>query len=337
VLANIRRAACLLLFALTSASPLSAQTRVVFVGAAYQSEPILAPPALLVSTRDEEREWALSVTGWTMGGDVKQVLTPKGKRHLFVRVTPIRAHASSTIFTDGVRDRSKEFSDASLELGGGFEVAHLPGWTGAYRAIATYDAVRGLGDPSVERFWRRPFIGIDVSERYQRVTSEDVFRPRWEGIKADATLRALTGTNSWAQLRATAGGGRRAGPSFFTVSASAFTGRALNTVSAFLIGGSWDISSPDVLPGYHYAEFRLTSGATLVGGIDLRVHGPWEVGVRSGALYRDGETISGTAVQLTTVWKGALVSAGAAFPHRLPREGNRMHVFATIGAAIVRP
>lgn len=322
---------------LGSAPPLCAQTRVVFAGAAYQSTPILAPVVFLMSSTDEDREWAMSVTGWTLGADAKQALSPKWKRHLFVRLTPIRAHASSTIFADGLRDRSREFSDASLELGGGFEVAHRRGWTGAYRVVATYDAVDRLRDPSVERFWRRPFVGIDVIERYQRVTSDDVFRPRWEGFKAEGTVRVLTGAETWSQLRVTAGAGRRVGPSFFTLNASAFAGHSLNTVSAFLIGGSWDVSSPDVLPGYHYAEFRLTSGGTVLGGADIRLRGPWEVGVRSGVLYRHAAPVSGTAMQMTTVWRGALFSAGAAFPHRAPAEGNRVHLFATIGAAIVRP
>ena len=335
---NTRRAACLLgACVLINASPLYAQTRVVFAGAAYQSKPILAPVVFLVSSRNEDREWAIGVTGWTLGADAKQALAPTWKRHLFVRFTPIHAHASSTIFVDGVRDRSAEFSDAAVELGGGFEVAHHKGWTGAYRLVATYDAVSGLRDPSQERFWRHPFIGVDVSERYQRVTSDDVFRPRWEGFKAEAAFRVLTGTATWSQLRMSAGAGRRAGPSFFTVNASAFAGHSLNTASAFLIGGSWDVSSPDVLPGYHYAEFRVTRGATILGGVDVRVRGPWEVGVRSGVLCREAAAVSGTAIQMTTVWRGALFSAGAAFPHRPPAQGNRVHLFATIGAAIVRP
>jgi hypothetical protein len=336
-LTNALRSACLLGASVLISAPLYGQTRVVFAGAACQSKPILAPVVFLIASSDEDHEWAIGVTGWTLGIDAKRTMGPKLKRHLFVRLTPIRAHASSTIFVDGVRDRSEEFSDASLELGGGFEVAHRQGWTGAYRLIATYDAVSGLRDASVERFWRRPFIGVDMSEHYQRVTSDDVYRPRWDGFKADAGLRVLSGSETWSQLRMTAGAGRRAGPSFFTVNASAFAGHSLNTVSAFLIGGSWDVSSPDVLPGYHYAEFRVTSGGTVLGGVDLRVRGPWEVGVRSGILYRDAAAVSGTAIQVTTVWRGALFSAGAAFPHRAPALGNRLHLFATVGAAIVRP
>ena len=322
---------------LVSPARLHAQTRVVFAGAAYQSKPILAPVVFLVSSRDDDREWAIGVTGWTLAADAKQTLGPTWKRHAYIRMTPIHAHASTTIFVDGRRNRSEEFSDASLELGGGFEVAHRQGWTGAYRLIATYDAVSGLRDPSAEHFWRRPFFGVDVSQHYQRVTSDDVFRPRWDGFKADASLRVLTGAETWSQLRANAGAGRHAGQWFFRVNASAFAGHSLNTVSAFLIGGSWDVSSPDVLPGYHYAEFRLMSGGTIVGGVDMRVRGPWEVGVRSGVMYRDAVPISGTAIQLTTVWRGALFSAGLAFPHRAPRQGDRVHLFATVGAAIVRP
>ena len=120
--------------------------------------------------------------------------------------------------------------------------------------------------------------------------------------------------------------------------AAAFTGRSLNTVSAFVMGGSWDLAPPDLIVGYRYAEFRLESAATVSGALDLRVRGAWEVGVRGS--YLKGKAIGeyGAAVQMMTVWRGAVFNAGVAAPKASLARGSsdRIVIFATLSAAILR-
>ena len=36
-----------------------------------------------------------------------------------------------------------------------------------------YDAIRGLRAPAVADFWTTPFVGVEVTQEYERVTSDD--------------------------------------------------------------------------------------------------------------------------------------------------------------------
>jgi hypothetical protein len=156
-------------------------------------------------------------------------------------------------------------------------------------------------------------------------------------VKAEVTAQIYTGPETWWRARANIGGGRRLGPVVLSGRAAAFDGRSLNTVSAFLIGGSWDLAPADLLPGYRYAEFRVNRGATIGGGIDLRIHGTWEVGVRQAYLSAPHTGRAGTAVQMTTVWRGAVLNAGIAVPNSSQgRSRSRAVLFATVTGAVIQ-
>ena len=119
------------------------------------------------------------------------------------------------------------------------------------------------------------------------------------------------------------------------VGAAAFTGQSLNTVSAFLLGGSWDLAIPDLLAGYRYAEFRVERAGTLRGGADFRLHGAWELGVRGTYLKTSGLDRRGAAVQVMTLWKGTVIDAGVAVPDTSGGRHGHVVVFATITAALI--
>jgi hypothetical protein len=57
-----------------------------------------------------------------------------------------------------------------------------------------------------------------------------------------------------------------------------FGGHNLDTVSAMLVGGSWDLDFAGALPGYKYGEFRLDRGATVGGGAYVRLSRALEAG-----------------------------------------------------------
>ena len=319
------------------ASTVRADSRLWFGSLNYESARLVVPVLLVVSTDEEGNEWSLGVTGWTLSADRKTAIDGTRKRQLFARVTPINAQSGRYVYRDGQRDAAAEFSASSVELGGGIEVAHRTRWTGAYRVLAVYDPVKDL-DPELVTFWRRPFAGVEIAQTYTRVTSDELFGSRWEGVKVGGTAQLLTGTSTWSRMQVRAGAGKRIGPLMLSGRGAAFTGRSLNTVSAFVIGGSWDLAPPDLIVGYRYAEFRLDRAATLGGAVDLRVRGAWEVGVRGSYLKGNAIEEYGAAVQMMTVWRGAAFNAGVAVPKASLARGSadRIVVFATISAAILR-
>ena len=314
-----------------------ADSRLWFGSLNYESPGLVVPVLLVVSVDGEGNEWSLGLTGWTLNGERKTAIDSTRKRLLFGRVTPINAQSGHYIYRDGVRDTAAEFSASSLELGGGLEIAHRPRWTGAYRAFVMYSPVKDL-DPELVAYWKRPFAGVEIAQSYVRVTSDELFGARWEGVKVGGTAQLLTGSTSWSRLQARLGVGKRIGPLLLSGRGAAFTGRSLNTVSAFVIGGSWDLTPPDLMVGYRYAEFRLDRAATLGGALDLRVRGAWEVGVRGSYLKGKSVDEYGAAVQMMTVWRGAVFNAGVAVPKAsFARRGtDRIVIFATLSAAVLR-
>jgi hypothetical protein len=319
------------------ASTLRADSRLWFGSLNYESARLVVPVLLVVSTDGEGNEWSLGVTGWTLAGERKTAIDSTRKRQWFARVTPINAQSGQYVYRDGRRDPAAEFSASSVELGGGLEVAHRSRWTGAYRVLAIYGPVHDLG-PELVAYWKRPFAGVEIAQTYIHVTSDELFGSRWEGVKVGGTAQLLTGTSTWARMQARVGAGKRVGPLMLSGRGAAFTGRSLNTVSDFVIGGSWDLAPPDLVVGYRYAEFRLDRAATIGLAFDLRVGGAWEVGVRGSYLKGKALDEYGAAVQVMTVWRGAMVNAGVAVPKASLARGStdRIVVFATLSAAILQ-
>jgi hypothetical protein len=324
------------LAAMTFATPAHADTRLWLASLNYQSTELVVPVIAVRSSDDRGHEWNAWLTGWTLGADWSVARTPRRRWRVELRVTPINANSSNYIYVDGRRDPSAEFSAASFDSTAGIELAHTPRWTGRYRGIVLYERVRGIPNVDVQKFWDHPFVGAETVHSYSRVRSETRLGSRWEGVKAEGAAQVYTGDHTWSRFRGSVGAGARAGPVFLSGRAAAFTGQSLNTVSAFLLGGSWDLAVPELLAGYRYAEFRVVRAGTLGAGADVRLHGAWEIGVRGAYLNAPGLNRRGMAVQLMTIWKGAVVDGGVAWPDTSTSRGQRRPVvFATMTAALV--
>jgi hypothetical protein len=74
-------------------------------------------------------------------------------------------------------------------------------------------------------------------------------------------------------------------------------GTHLDTVNAFLPGGSWDIIGPAAVYGTRYAEFRVNKGAVLGAGADYAI-GAWELGVRGSVIRAPRLHASGRMFQV---------------------------------------
>jgi hypothetical protein len=317
------------------AAPAHADTRLWLAGVNYESAQLVVPVIVVRSTDDRGHEWNAWLTGWTLGADWSVARTPRRRWRVEMNVTPVNAHSSNYVYVDGRRDPAAAFSAASFDGAGEIEIAHTRRWTGRYRGVFLYERV-GDVPPQAAQSWRHPFVGAETVHSYSRVRSETRLGSRWEGVKTEGSAQIYTGTRTWSRVRGSAGAGARAGPLFLSGRAAAFRGQSLDTVSAFLIGGSWDVAVPNLLSGYRYAEFRVERAATAGAGADLRIHGAWEIGLRGAYLNAPGLSRRGTAVQLMTIWKGAVVDAGVAWPDA-GKHGDHgpAVVFATITAAVI--
>ena len=316
----------------------AAQPRAWLASLSYESSNLYVPVLFVTSTNDKGREWSAGLTGWTLTADVKSPTGEGRARHLFARVTPLNANASNLIYRDGVRDRAAEFRAFTAEGGLGIDIAHTSRWTGGYRAMVAYERIRGIADSDVSAFWRQPFAGIEIVQQYIRVRSDERFGTRWDGVKVAAVGHVMGGAHMWADARLAAGVGTRAGPVFFSGRGTVFGGHALNVVNAFVLGGSWDLPTAGMVPGYRYGEFRLDRAVIVGGAADIRLRGQWELGFRAGTLNGRLQDARGAAVQLGTIWRGAAFTAGVAFPSgpRADRTSRGAVGYATVTAAIIQ-
>lgn len=261
-----------------------AQPRTWVASLNYESSRLLVPVIFVVSADDEGGEWSVGLTGWTLTADWKASVSDGRRRHIFARLTPVNANGSNFIYQRGVRDDAAAYRASSAEGGAGIEIAHSSRWTGGYRAIVMYQRISELSDSRVSMFWRRPFAGVEITRRHSRVSSDDRFGSRWDGLKIAASARAMGGTHTWSRAEIAAGIGKRTGPVFLSGRGAGFSGHSINVANAFVLGGSWDVPLAEMLPGYRYAEFRLERAVSGVAAVDIRIHGPWEIGVRGGWL-----------------------------------------------------
>ena len=109
---------------------------------------------------------------------------------------------------------------------------------------------------------------------------------------------------------------------FLRANGTAFDGRSLNTVSAFLTGGSWDAAGRMALYGYSRGAFRMARGTLVNGGVDLSLWKSTEIGVRRAWLTGAGAPREGTAITLAALWNGVGMSAALAAPEDDPFRGR---------------
>src|SRR5215203_4670224 len=89
-----------LIVTVTCPAAVRAQSR-VYVGSLNFESPALLVPVLRVTHADDQHEWTLGLTGWTLGADWRAAATPRWRRHVFARFTPFNAHSSNYIYVDG--------------------------------------------------------------------------------------------------------------------------------------------------------------------------------------------------------------------------------------------
>lgn len=310
---------------------------VIVGGVQYESPSLLAPVAALSVRRGDATEWRAGIAGWTASGAWTRTLSPARAIWAGLEVTPVNAHSSNKRYVDGVEDPALAYRNSTLQVGVGLRLTPSARWTTELRGVVLHERVADLPDAARD-FWRSPYLGVDVTQRYDRVSADDVVRSRFEGVRAAARVQAYAGRSSWGKAMLSVGAGRRAGRLFLRANGLAFHGRSLNTVSAFLSGGSWDASGPTALYGYPYGAFRMERALLANGGADLLVWRNTEIGVRAAWLAGSGGARHGGALSVATLWRGIGLSAALAVPEDDAFRGrwDRALVTGGITAAVLR-
>ena len=307
----------------------AAQERVLVTAAAYESPSLVAPLAVLITQPTSgATTWTVGITGYTLRVEYARRIRPAVTALWSADATPLDANHSRYVYRDGQRDPALAFEDGSYHIAAGFDFAGTSRWHASARALGLYESVSGLADSAVLSRWRSPYVGLEIATSYRRVVSERVLEGRWDGIKVAAAATGFLGARPWWKSQLSVGMGRGVGRIGVSGAAWLLLGNNLDVVTAFLVGGSWDMADRPVVYGYHYAEFRLDRAGVLNGGVDIRLVGATSLGLRAACLASRAEDTCGGAVRLATVWDGIAANIGIG----VPRTGTAI-VFAGFSAA----
>jgi hypothetical protein len=335
-----RAASVVVLCGLVSAPPAVAQTKVFVANAVYESADLVAPNAvLLISASDSSPSGGLALAssvrlrGSTLTVDSVKSFSPRLGILFGGSLTPFSANGSSRIYKNGRHEPDLAFTDRSYQAEAGVRLQPTPAWRTDIQLLALKESVEGIDNHS----WSHPYGGIEVTQNYRRVISEDLLQSCFDGFNASAAAQRFFGSSAWWRGQVMASGGKRIGNLFLRGQAVAFGGGDLNAVSRFLVGGSWDVGEGLPLYGFHYAQFRVDRGVVLDGGVDLRLKGAWEVGIRGGYLDSPDKWARGMAIRLGTIWNGVAWHVGAGLPARVSGEAQGgAFLFAGITAAVIQ-
>src|SRR5712692_6216497 len=250
----------------------------------YESPSLIAPLVLVFIPSQSESDWTLGILGWTVSGEWAKRLSPVATVKISTEFTPLNSHSSNYVYRNGNRDEDLNYRDLTLEVKGGLKLQHTNRWASEFNVVGLYEGISGLDDENVLNYWKRPFAGIEITDTYSHVISDDIFQSRWDGIKASGGAELFLGSAMWWRSSFSLSVGKKLGWMFLRAGSSFLLGNSLNTVNQFLVGGLWDIPGTNSVYGYHYAEFRLDRCYLVSGGIDMLLGGDWELGVRVGYL-----------------------------------------------------
>jgi hypothetical protein len=280
--------------------------------AALLYEPGLAAPSIeLRSVAADGSLWRGGINGWSLSVGRERLLRRDRRLILELNATPYDAHSSKRIYRDGVRTRDLEFDDAALTARAALrfresEHASIEPGVVIGKEIIGNDAPAALRDA-----WRSPYAGISVIQRIRFVTAEDPFTNRIDGIEVSATGEAYHGNRTWTRAIVSENGGASLGRIHLRQSLAAYRGSSLDTVSAFLIGGSWDLLGATAVYGRRYAEFRVNRGINANAGADFAVTRSFDLGLRVSAFRSGSVHTTGTMLQATQRLGGYRITAGA--------------------------
>lgn len=287
--------------------------RGLVVSAQGDSPGELVAPIVLFSWRNSSSELDLSQWGWTSALDWERKLSPDWSVLAGAELTPWHGHASNLLYAYGKRARNREFRDTSTEIRLGIRRRMAQVVSMDARILLNKEWISGAAD-ELESMWRSPYIGFEVAKSLEIMRSYDPYRFRFDGWRISATVRGSLGAVPFWRASILASAGRKLGVTFIRASVAGLRSSSSNLVAQWLVGGSWDALGATALYGHPYAEYRISTAVVGNGGVDLRVYGEWELGVRTGVLASSSGTHHGQFAQVSTIVSGLSFYAGVGLP-----------------------
>jgi hypothetical protein len=290
----------------------------------------LAPVVELRSVAEDGATWRGGISGWTLSL-TREKPVDRGRRLILgITATPYNAHSSRRIYVDGRREQALEFDDAAFTARAGMRIRQ-----GEHASIepAFVIGIERLGAQAprtLRDMWRSPYAGGQLTERLRFITADDPLLGRIDGLDAALTLEAYRGNRTWTRAMLAATAGRRFGRVHVQQTLAAFSGSNLDTVSAFLLGGSWDQLGPQAIYGRRYAELRVKNGVNANTSLDFALTETLDLGVRGSVFRASSDDGRGTLLVITRHAGGIRMTAGAG------RSGGHTTIVATLGGAIFR-
>ena len=300
--------------------------KVISAAVLYESG-LAAPVVELRSIAEDGSLWRAGINGWAISVDRERPIE-RGRRLIFgITATPYDAHSSRRIFAEGRRARALEFDDAALVLRGGMRIREGEHAFIEPFVIAGTERIGGNAPRALREDWRSPYAGVQVTQTIRFVTADDPFISRINGIEMTTTVEAYRGNRTWTRGMIGERAGLPLGRVHLMQSFAIFGGSGLDTVNAFLVGGSWDALGPLAVYGTPYADFRVKNGAVLNAGADVSITRSLDLGVRASAASTHA---TGSILLATQRIGGVRVIAGAG------RSQHRTMVTVTVAGALFR-
>jgi hypothetical protein len=290
------------------------ETPLLVAGGAIESAGLTVAPivALRVPFAETDR-LTVSQIGWTSGARLDVAQSKNATWTSLVAVTPVRAHMSHDVFdADGNETPAAEFDDTALRVTTGESWA-FPHFGVLARAVVGKEWVSGL-PASVAQPFGVPFGGGEAAIIVELLRAEDPLDSRIDGLRATLRGEALIGNQAWGDADFALSMGRRLGPLFARFDADAFYVSLDNTVTDYLVGGSWDILGGSALVGHPIGAFRVQRGVAGTAGLDVQTVGPMEIGIRGSALAGTPVVHDGVALLALGRVEGVHFFVGAGSP-----------------------
>lgn len=305
----------LLLCVVFEATTASAEMKGIAVSVLVDSPGRFVAPIVLLSIPDaSDGELRLGQWGWTTAVDLKRAISPGWTFVAGAELTPWHAHASNLIYDSGERAPERDFIDTAAELRLGVRRRDGESLTSEWNVMVDKEWLANVAVASSE-MWRSAYAGLELRETLEMLRSDDPYRSRFDGLKISALVRGYVGRVPYWRGALSASAGRKLGPAFIRLSVLGVRASLSNPVAQWLVGGSWDTLGTEALFGHPYAEYRISTGAVVNTGVDLRIAGDWEAGLRAGLLATsDGRLHHGEALQLSTILSGLMFYAAVGFP-----------------------
>ena len=286
-----------------------------------------APVIDLRSIADNGRIWRFGISGWTASASWEKPADRGLSLLAGFSATPYNAHSSRRMYHDGRRARDLEFDSASYVARAGLRLRQNR-WSSTEAAVVVGREV--VDSSSLRDRWRRPYAGIQLTQRYRNVTADDPLAAQIHGFDAALTTEVDTGHGTWTRTMLSETAGRPLGSFHLQQSASVMVGSNLDTVSAFLVGGSWDVLGASAMYGTRYAQYRIERGAIGSAGIDYPLGGRWQIGARISGLEAPDVRAFGSMLEVTRHVAGIRLTIGGG------RSGHTRSVFASVGGSTFR-